>query len=79
MQCNLFYLCQKKAKEFTISDEQKTTYFNRHYEQLQKQWKEHSDRFLGANLNKLNENEISHQLKESLENLVNVSKVIFFP
>jgi hypothetical protein len=43
----------KQAKDFKVTDEQNTTYFNRHYDQLQKQWKDHCDRYLAANLNKV--------------------------
>ena len=59
-----------------ITEEQKAGFFTRHYDTLQKQWKEHCDKFLAANGTKLNENEINHQLKDSLENLVSVNKVI---
>jgi SWI/SNF-related matrix-associated actin-dependent regulator of chromatin subfamily E protein 1 len=48
-----FYNELNKQKEFIITDEQKTQFFNKHYEQLQKQWKEHCDRFLVANSNKV--------------------------
>ena len=49
-----FYNELNKAKEFTVTEEQKSTFFTRHYEQLQKQWSEHCDRFLAVNCNKVN-------------------------
>lgn len=33
-------------KEFKVSDDQKSQFFNKHYEQIQKQWKEYTDNFM---------------------------------
>lgn len=33
-------------KEFKVSDEQKSEYYAKHYEQIQKQWKEYTDNFM---------------------------------
>lgn len=43
----------KKLKEFKITEEQNTGYYNKHYEQLQKQWKEQTTRIVNSVENKV--------------------------
>ena len=60
-----------------MTEEQTKLFFSKHYEQLQKQWKEHADRFVSStpsSADKANEEtqnkNANAALKEYLENIV---------
>ncbi|RNA24811.1 SWI SNF-related matrix-associated actin-dependent regulator of chromatin subfamily E member [Brachionus plicatilis] len=61
-----------KLKENKITDEQQNQFFSKHYELIQKQWKDYTDNFatLMANKNVTKES-AQNLLREGLENLIN--------
>jgi hypothetical protein len=65
-----------------VTEEQTKLFFSKHYEQLQKQWKEHADRFVssapssGDKPNEETQNKNANAaLKEYLENIVYNNRV----
>jgi hypothetical protein len=65
-----------------VTEEQTKLFFNKHYEQLQKQWKEHADRFVsstpssGDKASEETQNKNANAaLKEYLENIVYNNRV----